>query len=175
MFMEYTSIYGYIKIDRNYYETVEFLKNLDKDNEYPFINTNMFSFGDYEIPYFYEDLMLGFAATYKYFGLDLEDWNLFILKFENILRNINFKNAQLHIESAVGDYTLFWRKEGSSLMGEENDKKFIEDFKLFKTTEWYFGFGRRSAYTGYLLQKIEEYEDLRNNEHLNFIYPIPKD
>jgi len=166
--MEYTSIYGYIKIDRDYEKSIEFLKSLGKDEKYPFINTNMFSFGDYEIPYYYEDMMLGFAATYKYFGVKIEQWNNFILKFENILRNVNFENAQLHVESSYGNYTLFWSKICSSTTSES----YIEN-KLYKTSEWYFGFGRRSPFTGNLLPEIED-GDLREETYFDFIYPIPE-
>lgn len=171
--MEYTSIYGYIKIDRDYDKSVEFIKSVGKDEKYPFINTNMFSFGDYEIPYYYEDIMLGFAATYKYFGIDLEDWNDFILKFENILRNIDFGNAQLHVESSYGNYTLFWTRKGFSLTNEENQRKYIEKHKLYKTSEWYFGFERRSPLSGSLLSQIED-GDLRNEPYYDFVYPVPQ-
>lgn len=161
--MEYNSIYGYIKIDRDYHKSVDFIKRLGKDEHFPFINTNMFSFGDPEIPYYYENHILSFAATYKYFGLELSDWNDFILKIEHILRNIDFDSAQFHIESAIGDYTLYWMKQ------KNIDCK---EYKLTETSEWLFGFGKRSVFVGYP-DKIEEYEDLRNAQGLNFVYPVP--
>ncbi|MDY0089548.1 MAG: hypothetical protein RBR78_04195 [Flavobacteriaceae bacterium] len=113
---EYTSIYGYIKIYPSsrldsYSKAVDFIKSLGKDESYPFINSNMFSFGDCEIPYYYEDIMLGFASTYKYFGYELKDWNRFVLKIENILRNIDFENAQFHIDSAWGEFTMYWQSK----------------------------------------------------------------
>lgn len=55
---EYTSVYGYIKIDRDYKKSADFIRSLGKDENYPFINTNMFSLGDFEIPYYYEILFL---------------------------------------------------------------------------------------------------------------------
>lgn len=171
---EYTSIYGYIKIDRDYEKSVNFIKAIGKDFEYPFVNSNMFSFGDYEIPYYYENIFLGFASSYKYFGLDLSDWNRFILKIENILRNIDFENAQLHVESAIGDFTLYWETLNKTFFTEEqqNDKL----VRLTKTDEWYFGFGKRGTFVGDLdeNQIFHEYEDLRNYPNLNFVYPIPK-
>ncbi len=171
--MEFNSIYGYIKIDRKYKDSVDFIKSLGKDESYPFINTNMFSFGDNEIPCYYENMILGFAATYKWFGLDLSDWNVFILKIENILRNIDFRNAQFHLNSSIGDFTLFWTKRGSSLLDEESEKKYLDDYNLIKTDEWYFGFANRNAFTGYT-EKVEPYEDLRNERIFNFVYPVPK-
>src|SRR6476646_11877859 len=112
--MEYTSVYGYIKIRRDYQKSVAFINNLEKDADYPFINTSMFSFGDPEIPYYYENMIFGFAATYKCFGLEVSDWNAFILKMEHILRHVDFENAQFHFESAIGDFTLFWTRKGKS-------------------------------------------------------------
>lgn len=170
--MEFNTIYGYIKIDTDYYKSVSYIKSLPMDNSYPFINTNMFSFGDYEIPYYYENAILGFAATYKCFGYDLEDWNEFILKIEKILRNIDFENAQFHIDSTLGNYTLFWTKIGCSLKGAENEKKYLEEYNLIKTDEWYFGFGERNVFTGFLKRELQFHEDLRNEPILNFKYPI---
>jgi hypothetical protein len=171
--MEYTSIYGYIKIDREYLKSIETIKNIGRDKNYPYISTNMFSLGD--DGFYYENIFIGFATTYKYFGLDLIDWNEFILKMEGILRNIDFENAQFHVNSAVGNYTLFWTRKGPSLLGEENARKYIEGKKLIKTNEWYFGFGERDPFTGSLLRSLEGYEDLRNLTYLGFKYPIPQD
>ncbi|MFY1045212.1 hypothetical protein [Chryseobacterium sp. GP-SGM7] len=171
---EYTSIYGYIKIDRDYEKSANFIRDIGKDESYPFINTNMFSLGDSEIPYYYENHIFGFAATYKYFGLDLDDWNRFILKIENILRNIDFENAQFHVESSIGDYTLYWESLKKNFYSEEKENdKFVQ---LTKTDEWYFGFGKRSVFIGDLddTHIFQEFEDLRNLSGFNFKYPVPK-
>ncbi len=165
-------MYGYIKIDRDYEESVNHIKSLGKDDSYPFINTSMFSFGDYEIPYYYENMIFGFAATYKYFGFELSDWNNFIIKIENILRNVDFENAQFHIESSFGDFTLFWTTQGPSLSGKEHEEEYLKEYLLTKTDEWYFGFGKRSVFTGYI-ESLEDYEDLRNDKTLGFSYPVP--
>lgn len=173
--MEYTSVYGYIKIDRDYQRSVDFIKGqIKEDDGYPFINANMFSFGDYEIPYYHENIMLGFAGTYKYFGFELDDWNAFILKMENILRNIDFESAQFHFETGLGNYTLFWTRRQPSHVGEEYVKKYMEEYNLIRTEEWYFGFGKRSPFIGYP-EKIEPREDLRNITFFKFIYPVPLD
>lgn len=127
---KFNLIYGYIKVDRDYEKSVEFIKSLGKDDSYPFVNSNMFSFGDYEIPYYYEDIPLSFAATYKYFGLDIEDWNMFILKIENILRNISFEMAKFHIESSIGNYILTWEKLFKS------ETKRTSGDNIFITNNW---------------------------------------
>jgi len=171
---EYNSVYGYIKINRDYKKSADFILNLGKDKNYPFINTNMFSLGDFEIPYYYENPIFGFAATYKYFGLELHDWNNFILKIENILRNIDFENAQFHIESSIGDFTLYWESLSKDFYSTEKENDQL--VQLTKTDEWYFGFGRRNPFGGYLdeTQIFHEFEDLRNLSGLNFKYPVPK-
>ena len=171
---EYTSIYGYAKIDSDYKKSADFIKNLRKDEDYPFINTSMFSLGDSERPYYYENPIFGFAATYKYFGLDLSDWNSFILKIENILRNIDFENAQIHIESSIGDFTLYWESLNKNFHSKEKENDKL--VQLTKTNEWYFGFGKRNPFGGYLdeTQIFHDFEDLRNIPSLNFKYPIPK-
>jgi hypothetical protein len=55
---EYTSIYGYVKIHSDYKKSADFIKNFRKDEDYPFINTNMFSLADSERPYYYENPIL---------------------------------------------------------------------------------------------------------------------
>ena len=127
---KFNLIYGYIKVDRDYEKSVKFIKSLGKDDSYPFVNSNMFSFGDYEIPFYYEDIPLSFAATYKYFGLDLEDWNMFIIKIESILRNISFEVAKFHIESSIGNYILTWEK-----LLESETKRASSD-NVFITNDW---------------------------------------
>lgn len=171
--MKFTYIHGVIQIDRDYSNSVKFLKNIGRDKSYPFVNSNMFSFGDYEIPYYYENMVLSFAASYKYFGIELEDWYSFIEKIENILRNVDFLNAQFHCDSEIGSYTLFWTKSGSSHLGKENEEKYLREYKLTKTGEWFFGFGKRSILSGYP-DDIEAIEDLRDYPDFGFKYPIEK-
>ncbi len=170
--MEYTSIYGYIKISRDYEASARYIKNLETDATYPFITANMFSAGENNYPYYYENVMISFAATYKYFG-DTEDWNYFILKMENILRNMDFENAQFHVESSIGDYTLFWTRHKPYNTSAKEEEKYIEEYRLTKTDEWYFGFGKRSVFTGYPDNESPElYEDLRNHPDMGFTYPV---
>lgn len=157
---KFNLIYGYIKIDRNYEKSIEFIKGLGKDDNYPFINSNMFSFGDYELPYYYEDIPLSFAATYKYFGLELEDWNIFISKIENILSNISFEIASFHINSSIGDYILTWEKLYDS-QKNKSDKN-----NVFITEDWSFKIT-------YDIGPQED--DIQGLESMNFRYPIIKD
>ena len=170
--MEFTSIYGIIKINEDYDKSVRYLKSLGKDKTFPFINSNMFSYGDYEIPYYYADMVLGFAATYKYFGLDLEDWNLFIFKIEQILKEIDFESAQFHCDGALGSYTLYWEKAPRlSYLSFGSEEEYMEKLKLVKHENWYFGFGKRCVFTG-LLDDTYHYRDLRTHGNIGFTYPV---
>ncbi|WP_431111466.1 hypothetical protein [Winogradskyella poriferorum] len=156
---KFNLIYGYIKIDRDYYKSVKFIKELGKDDSYPFVNTNMFSFGDYERPYYYEDIPFSFAATYKYFGLDLEDWNVFILKIENILNNISFETASFHINSSIGDYVFTWEK-----LLESQEKKYDHN-NIFFAKSWSF---KITFNTG------SEENDIKGLTSMGFEYPVAK-
>lgn len=167
--MEFTSIYGAIAIDRDYEKSVLFLKSLGKDSHYPFINTSMFSFGDYEIPYYYDNMMLSFGATYKNFGYDLTDWNKLILKIEHILRNIGVEIAQFHIDSYVGDYTLTWIHKEKYFHSKEEHLSDL--YQLQKTDDWYFGYGKRSMFTGSLDQDLKFYDKL-DQDNFGFTYPV---
>lgn len=168
--MEYTYIYGAIMIDRDYLGTVSFLRSLEKDNSYPFINANMFSYGDYEIPFYYETPIITFGATYKWFGLDKEDWDLFILKVEHILRHTDFEMAQFHFGAALGEYTLFWmnkKKMRPTQMGWAQE----EESKLIEAKEWYFGYGARDLNVGFLLKDQDRFDI----PEPRIIYPVRAD
>lgn len=181
MLVEFNSVYGYIQISErtpdSYNKAVDFIKSLGKDETFPPINTNMFSFGDYEFPYYYDDIMFGFACTYKYFGDELEPLNRFVLKIENILRNVDFDNAQFHIKSPIGMYTMYWQTKVNSFFSKE--KVNGEYYRFTEAEEWYFGFGKRSPFNG-MIDKYEIYneelEDLRSSKYdfIGFKYPIPK-
>ena len=155
---KFNLIYGYIKIDRNYDKSDQFIKSLGKDTSYPFVNSNMFGFGDYEIPYYYEDIPISFAATYKYFGLDLEDWNSFILKIEHILRNVGFETASFHVESSIGDYILTWER----LMDSEKSRTSTKN--VFITDDWSFK----------ITFDLGTENDISGLESMDFEYPINK-
>lgn len=167
--MEYNSIYGAIKIDRDYANSIAFIKSLGEDKIYPFINTNMFGLGEYVRPYYYENMLITFGTTYKSFGLDLIDWNLFILKMEHILRNIDFESAQFHIDSYVGDFVFHWGNKKKVLSHWKDDYK-KDEYKLIETEEFYFGFGDRGLSINYPDPRYKpEFDEL---SYADFSYPI---
>ncbi|MCW3170018.1 hypothetical protein OMO38_15950 [Chryseobacterium sp. 09-1422] len=156
-----TIVHGRISLKGDFEKSRQFIKSLSNDDKYPWIRTEMFSIGASERPYFYDEPIIGFASSYK--GLE-NDWTSFILKFENVLRNVEFDTAKIQMETEFyGTYNFFWKSKTS------NDK-FEEKEKLIETNEWYFGFGYRCRWG--LLD-----EDLKD-EHIfsmDFDYPIKFD
>lgn len=155
---EQTIIHGRIALKGNFEKSREFIKSLGNDDKYPWIRTEMFSLGVNERPYYYEGPMIAFAADYK--GLE-DDWTSFIIKFENVLRNIEFDTAKIQMETEFyGTYNFFW-------ISKSDNDKFDDKEKLIETNEWYFGYGYRCRW-GLLDEDLKE-------EHIfkiNFEYPI---
>jgi hypothetical protein len=153
---EWNYIYGAILL-RNYNKSIEVIKSLGTDKNYPFINTEMFSLGASERPYYYDDPIITFGATYKYFGYEKEDWKIFILKMEHVLRKMSFQSAQFHASGVFDDVTLNWydiREE----IGTFSEDYHREKYDLIKTDEWFFGYGTRNLHYKALASK--EYKKL---------------
>ncbi|WP_422103987.1 hypothetical protein [Winogradskyella sp.] len=159
---EWNYIYGAI-IVKDFNASFDIIESLKKDKEYPFINTNMFNFGEIEIPYYYDDIILTFGATYKNFGYDKKDWKVFILKMEHILRKIGFQSAQFHASGVFDDVVLYWHKIEHA-NSHLSDNYYKEEYDLIKTNEWYFGYGERNLHFARLNSK--------NYSKLDLIYPI---
>ncbi len=151
-------VHGRILLKGNFQKSKEYLHSLKNDDNYPWIRTEMFSFGAEEKPYYYDKPVLSFGATYK--GVE-SDWKSFIIKFENILRNIEFDNAKIQLETEFyGTYNFFWKKRTDRDNFEANEK-------LIETKEWFFGYGYRCRW-GLLDEELKD-------EHIfkiNFEYPI---
>jgi hypothetical protein len=158
-----TIVYGRITLrgNRDDFNAVRaFISTLKKDNTYPAIRTEMFSFGA-KIPYYEYEPVIAFAANYN--GVE-DDITTFIIKFEHILRNIPFDNVKLELDTeATGTYNFYWATK------TEYDR-YTEDDKLIETDEWYFGEGYRNRY-GNLFNYSEE-DKLSD---LGFEYPIQLD
>ena len=130
----------------------EYLQSIGRDESWPFISADMFSPGAKERPQYYDQRVFAFAATYK--NVEYGGFKAFVLKFEQILRNLEFDTACIHLETEVmGTYHLFWKKITSPDTLEDRYKQ--EDFQLIKTDDWYFGFGYRN-HSGSLEMKLEK-------------------
>lgn len=169
--MKFSSIYGVIKLGYldDYLKTTTYIKSIGEDGIYPFITTKMFGLGDNVSPYYYHNNLITFGTTYKYFGESLIDWNFFILKIENLLRNIDFECATFHIDSFCGDYKFNWYNK-KNVLPHYNTKYKNEEYKLFETKDFYFGFGDRSLGTPYPDERYSKESDELIFE--GFCYPI---
>jgi hypothetical protein len=155
-----TIIHGRIVLKGDFDKSKKFIKSLNNDEKYPWIRSEMFSLGASNRPYYYDAPIVAFAADYK----ELEyDWMAFVIKFENVLRNIDFSTVKIQMETEfAGTYNFFWKSKS------QNDK-FDEKEKLIETDEWYFGYGYRNMW-GALNEDLKE-KDIFN---IDFEYPIIK-
>ncbi len=128
---------GRITISDNIEQAREFIQTFKNDKYYPWIRTEMFSLGVKGAPFYYDEQVITFGATYKAVEYD---WKEFILKFEHLLRNIDFYTAKIQLETEfLGTYDFFWKKK-------IDQKEFEKEEKLIETEEWYFGFGCRGMF-----------------------------
>lgn len=155
-----TIIHGRITLKGDIEAAQKFVRELRDDN-YPKICTEMFSIGATEYYSFYEEPVIAFAATYKSVE---DDWDCFILKFEHLLRNIEFDTAKLQMETEYfGDYHFFWKSKTEHTRFEEKDK-FIE------MPEWFFGYGYRCVWG-----ILEKGQDGAASFPFKFEYPVRPD
>lgn len=141
-----TIVHGHICLKGNFENSRHYIRSLGEDNQYPCIRAEMFSLGASESPYYYKNPIISFGASYKQVE---HEWEFFILKFENILRNIEFETAKIQLETEIlGTYNFFW-------MSKTGTDKFEEKEKLIETDEWYFGYGHRHRF-GILEEPLTE-------------------
>ena len=152
---------GRIVISNHIEQAREFIQTFENDKHYPWIRTEMFGLGVNKGPFFYGEQVITFGATYK--GVEY-DWKYFILKFEHILRNIDFNTAKIQLETEfLGTYDFFWKKK-------VNGKEFEKEDRLIETEEWFFGFGSRCLH-GFLNTDTDE--PVFSMEE--FTYPVTHD
>ena len=117
----------------------EILNTMDEDIHYPWVRREMFNLGSITAPYFYQNPVVSFAASYKNFeGSDISD---LILKFEYLLDKIDFDYTRLRFETTwYGEYECYWKKK------KGHNDTYISKFKLIEREKWFFGFGFRTRY-----------------------------
>ncbi len=153
-------IHGRIELYGDYKKSISYLESLKMDSSFPFLNSFMFNLVSPDEVKYYNSFVISFAMTYK--GAE-HDLSTFILKFEEVLRNIDFDTVKLQLETEIlGTYNFFWKSKLG--FGAEN----IVDEKLIETADWYFGTGSRSMF-GVLLGDCELKE---LSDFFGFEYPI---
>jgi len=154
-------IHGRIVLGKAHKEAVEIIKSLKKDDKYPWIRPNMFSIGEIESPFYYDEPVIAFAASYKYY-----DWTSFLIKLECLLMKINFVSVKMQLESEfMGHFNFYWKSK-------EYDPKYDINQQMIETDKWLFGVGHRDMW-GLLM------EDLTHSktpiQPMEFTYPIEFD
>lgn len=143
-----------------------YLRSYESDNRFPFIRPEMFSAGSEGQPFFYDQQVIAFAATYK--NVEYDSWEEFIRKFEAILEHLEFENVHLHLQTELmGSFHFYWKNISApdTLAAVFQDA----DYQLIRTENWYFGFGQRDA-SGALSRPLRQ-EDIYDLDH--FRYPPP--
>jgi hypothetical protein len=134
-------VHGIIKVeDLNLYKKV--INSLNVDENYPWIRPEMWNLCGEERPYYYENPIATFGATYK--NLDGgASWSEFILKFEHILSQVKFDFARVRLETEfMGDYEFFWGAK------KNLEKEFYSREDLIECDKWFFGYGKRHMFGG---------------------------
>ena len=176
--MEYNSFYGAILIDRDYENAKNFINQKMIEKEYYYFHPNIFSLGEHEYPYYYENMLISFGRTAKYFVDTENELKKFLCEFEDILNNLDFETAQINVEASYADYKLFWinkqkliNQPGDSL--ETTLKYFkINQVRYFETEKFYFGFGEISLFTGYISNNYDNEKLIDfDRKYPGFVYP----
>jgi len=154
-------IHGRIVLGKEPKKSIEIIQSLKEDDKYPWIRPKMFSVGEITSPYYYDEPVIAFAATYKYY-----DWTTFVIKLECLLVKIDFVSVKMQLESEFeGHFNFFWKSK-------KYEPRFEEKGKLIETDKWFFGVGHRDMW-GYLLEDIENTNS--PIQPLEFTYPIEFD
>lgn len=161
--MEMAVIYGAITLHEDYASSIEFIKSLGKDSMFPAINTSDFGLGDYDnyhyegkltYNYSWDNMVISYAHTMGAAIFEERHLQLYILKMEHILRNIDFVQAIIHMQSVESSENadLFWEKREHRYFDKPEE---IQNEHLIETDEWNFGYGRRSL-NGYLNEPADK-------------------
>lgn len=94
-------VYGRIIIEGKYDEAKEIILNLGNDER--MLRTEMFGL-DISVSSYYENPMISFGATYKQIEYY---WSEFILRFEDILKQLHFDTAKIQLETDLLPSEIF--------------------------------------------------------------------
>jgi hypothetical protein len=173
--IEWNNFYGAILIDREYENSKNFIINEVLGKKYYHFHPGIFSTGIQEIPYYYDDMLFTFGRTVKYLACDTTELDKFITEFEDILSNIDFKNAQVRMDTDYANYDLFWQNKLKLTESKRNGtlEHFKEyEVKYFESENFFFGLGEIDLYTGWTEKdsnkKITDFE----NWYPDFKYPF---
>ena len=154
-------IHGRIVLGEEPEKSIKIIQSLKEDDKYPWIRPKMFSIGEIESPYYYDEPVIAFSATYKYY-----DWTEFVIKLECILMKISFVSVKMQLESEfMGHFNFYWKSK-------EYEDKYEDKHRMIETEKWFFGVGHRDMW-GFLLEDLDKSKD--PIQPIEFSYPIEFD
>ncbi len=170
--------YGAIMLNEFYYsnpprnldDVFSFIQEKMIDKNYQYFHPKIFSVGSMEKPFFYDNILISFSRTGKWFFDETSELNDFIMEFEDILTNLDFNTAQVKISSPLFDYTLFWcNRQRLDSFDLEHTLKYFHDYKtrFYESSKFYFGFGEINLNTGWCVNKYDE----KLLENFDFQFP----
>lgn len=122
-------------IDKN----KKYIDSLNENQTFPWITKEMFLVQD---RFCFNNPIIVFGATYKQVE---DDWTSWIIKFENILDNLDFLTAKVELDTEItGIHHFFWMNKKCNY-GNHNDEYYRkEGLKISKN--WYYGYGVRDMW-----------------------------
>lgn len=165
-------------IDRDYENSKNFISQKMIEKKYFYFYPNIFSLGEHEHPYYYENILISFGRTAKYLVDNEEELKDFLKEFEDILCHLDFETAQIKVEASYADFKLFWinKKKLLNNIGSNTETilQYFEDnqIRYYETEDFYFGFGEINLFTGYVLEKYNDEKLLSfDRKYPDFVYP----
>ncbi|MBW7674225.1 hypothetical protein [Chryseobacterium chendengshani] len=176
--MEYNYFYGAILIDRDYDLSKNFIIHEMIKKKYYYFHPNIFSLGESEYPYYYENVLVSFGRTAKYFVDNENELKVFLNEFEDILNNLDFETAQIIVQASYADFKLFWISKEKLInnLGDisKTTLQYFEEnqIRYYETEKLYFGFGEVDLFTGYVFDKYDNEKLLDfDRKYPSFVYP----
>jgi|GEM_PF-1393070 hypothetical protein len=112
----------------------------------PMILSEMFNTWQLEKGRYYFNPVISFGASYKGVEWDLKAW---LLKFENLLRRLEFDTAAVKLETEIyGTHEFFWKSRKYAYF-DHSYERYLED-GLTPTPHWFVGYGSRDMFGGLL-------------------------
>jgi len=154
---EISIVHGIVNIkDVTLYKKL--VDSMQVDENYPWIRPEMLNLCGEQRPYYYKNPIVTFGATYKNLDGGIS-WSEFILKFEHLLEQLDFKFARIRLETEfMGDYEFFWGAKTGS------EKELYSEKDMIEMGKWFFGYGKRHMF-GSLLEQAPKLP-------FDFQYPI---
>ncbi|KMQ59459.1 hypothetical protein ACM46_20425 [Chryseobacterium angstadtii] len=158
---------------------LDFVQHTMKDRNYYYFHPAIFSQAIQEAPYYYDDILVSFGRTAKWF-LDTESkLHEFMLEFEDILRHIDFQHAQIKMGGVYSDYSFFWLNKKKLINQPGGSFKTMMDYlaenkiRFFESEDLYFGLGEINLSTGWCEKRYDE-DELKSFDiqYPGFKYPI---